>query len=127
MIVVVMVVMVAWCKLYLCSSERLCLKGWRRIHRRLDCLAWNLEADATCYWRAACLFCSRWAHTTIKSLSSFICNLTTANQVVDVIYLLNQPRKGKVSLSFYLVKTRGRLTIFRGFQLYWNSILTLDI
>ena len=47
MIVVVVVVVVAWSKLYLCSSERLCLKGWRRIHRRLDCLAWNLEA-ATC-------------------------------------------------------------------------------
>ena len=30
--------------LYLCSSKSLFLKWWRRIHRRLDCLAWNLEA-----------------------------------------------------------------------------------
>ena len=33
--------------MYLCFGKRLCLKRWRRIHRRLDCLAWNLEA-ATC-------------------------------------------------------------------------------
>ena len=44
--------------LYLCSSKSLFLKGWRRIHRRLDCSAWNLEADATfCLLACSALAC----------------------------------------------------------------------